>query len=115
MRVDHDGKSKIVDDFSTRGRVITKSQISKEISAISSTILKESSTSTSTCTINHSDNFAPSEEPCISTSSEDDSSNSHDDESNLHDSNIDLENCFYTNTNIENVVYHICHIRVYHW
>ena len=86
-RVKHGGKSKNVDDFSTRS-------LSKERAAISSTILKESSifTSSSTTTINQNNNFEPSEEPYISTSSEDDSSNSHVDESSLHDSDIDLEN-----------------------
>ena len=47
MRAEHGGKSKCVDDFSTRGRVIAQSQISKEKAALSSAILKESTTSTS--------------------------------------------------------------------
>ena len=74
---------------------------------LSSTILKESTTSTSTststatATINQNNNIAPSEDSYISTSSEDDSSNSHVDESSLYDSDIELENCFYTNTDIE--------------
>ena len=87
MRVKHGGKSKNVDDFSTRS-------LSKARAAISSTILKESSifTSSSTTTINQNNNFEPSENPYISTISEDDSSNSHVDESSLHDSDIDLEN-----------------------
>ena len=61
MRVEHGGKSKRVDDFSTCGLVIAQSQISKERAAISSTILKESttstSTSTSTATINQNNNL----------------------------------------------------------
>ena len=50
MRTEHDGKSKCVDDFSTRCRVIAQSQISKEKAALSSAILKESTTSTSNST-----------------------------------------------------------------
>ena len=107
MRAEHGGKSKTVDDFSTRGRVIAQSQISKEKAALSSAILKEStsststSNSTSTTTINQNNNFEPSENPYISTISEDDSSNSHADESSLRDSDIELENYFYTDANLE--------------
>ena len=105
-----------MDDFSTRGRVIAQSQISKEKAALSSAILKEStsststSNSTSTTTINQNNNIAPSEDLFISTSSEDhntstsskdDSSNSHADESIRCDSDIELENYFYTNANLE--------------
>ena len=58
MRVEHGGKSKSVDNFSMRGRVIAQLQISKEKAALSSTILKESTTSTSssTATINQNNN-----------------------------------------------------------
>ena len=116
MRAEHGGKSKCVDDFSTRGRVIAQSQISKEKAALSSAILKEStsststSNSTSTTTMNQNNNIAPSEDLFISTSSEDhnistsskdDSSNSHTDESSLCDSDIELENYFYTDANLE--------------
>ena len=114
MGAEHGGKSKRVDGFSTCGLVIAQSQISKERAAISSAILKESttstSTSTSTATINQNNNFAPSEDSYISTSSEDDNmstsskddySNSYADESRLHDSDIELENYFYTNENLE--------------
>ena len=115
-RAKHCGKSKSVDDFSTRGRVIAQSQISKEKAALSSAILKESTTptstsnSTSTAKINQNNNIAPfedlfistsSEDHNISTSSKDDSSNSHADESSLRDSDIELENYFYTNANLE--------------
>ena len=34
MRIEHGGKSKSVDDFSTRGRAIAKIQISKEKTTI---------------------------------------------------------------------------------
>ena len=37
----------------------------------------------------------------MSTSSKDDYSNSYADESRLHDSDIELENYFYTNENLE--------------
>ena len=91
-------------------------QISKEKAALSSAILKESttstsnSTSTSTATINQNNNIAPSEDSYISTrsednnittSSKDDSSNSHADESSHCDSDIELENYFYKNANLE--------------
>ena len=107
MKVEHSGKSKSVDEFSTRGCVITQSQIPKEKAALSSAILKEStastsnSPSTSTATINQNNNITPSEDSYISTSSKDDdistsskdnSSNSHDDESSLRDYDIELEN-----------------------
>ena len=112
----HGDKSKSADDFSTRGRVIAQSQISKEKAALSSAILKEwtkstsNSPSTSTATINQNNNIAPSEDSYISTSIEDDnfstsskydSLNSHADESSLRDSNIELENYFYKNVNLE--------------
>ena len=38
MRVKHGGKSKSIIDFSTRGRVIAQSKISKEKAALSSAI-----------------------------------------------------------------------------
>ena len=58
MKAEHGVKSKSVDVFSTRGHVIAQSQISKEKAALSSTILKESTTSTSssTATINQNNN-----------------------------------------------------------
>jgi len=116
MRAEHGGKSKSVDKFSTRGRVIAQSQILKERAALSSAILKESTTSTSnsvstfTATTNQNNHITPSEDSYISTSSEDDnistsskddSSNSHADESSFRDSDIELENYFYTNVNLE--------------
>ena len=116
MRAEHGGKSKSVDDFSTRGRVIAQSQISKEKAALSSAILKEStiststSNSTSTATINQNNNIAPfedsyistnNEDDNISTNSKDDSSNSYTDESSLRHSDIELENYLYTNANLE--------------
>ena len=105
MRKEHGGKSKSVDDFSTRGRVIAKIQISK----------KKNNYSTFTSTIDQNNNFVPSEEPYISTSSEYDFRNSHVDEPSFHDSDIDLENYFYTNTVIEYVVYHFYCFLIYYW
>ena len=90
-------------------RYFTVSNFKRKV-ALSSTILNESSTSTSIATINQTNNIALSKDSYISTSSEDDNistcskynfSNSHADESSLHDSDIELENYVYTNANLE--------------
>ena len=90
-------------------RYFTVSNFKRKV-ALSSTILNESTTSTSIATINQTNNIALSKDSYISTSSEDDNistcskddfSNSHADESSLHDSDIELEKYFYTNSNLE--------------